>query len=117
VILWGSSAGVDYRSVSRYVNDSCVLCANIQDYLSSVAGPVMAECVAEREKCAMAVCSGHRRCASQFALKDAVGVCKSWAGVSSVCATLSGVGTIALCGPTRRKNHSREDRIDSRPPS
>ena len=83
VILWGSSAGADFRSVSRYVNSSCVLCKNIQGYLTSVAGPVMKECVAERQKCAAALCSGHGRCASQFDTDDAVGVCKKWEGVSN----------------------------------
>jgi hypothetical protein len=88
VILWGSSAGVDSRSVSHYVNNSCVLCENIQDYLTSAAGPVMAECVEEREKCAVAECSGHGRCASQFDVGDAVGICKRWRGKSTcVCST------------------------------
>ena len=49
VILWGSSAGTDRRSVSHLVNNSCMLCKNIQTYLAAVSGPVMAGCVAERQ--------------------------------------------------------------------
>jgi hypothetical protein len=90
VILWGSSAGADFRALGPHppVNSSCVLCRNIQDYVTATAGPLMAECVAERRKCAAALCSGNGRCASTLAAHAAAGVCKRWAGVSScVCST------------------------------
>jgi hypothetical protein len=102
VILWGSSegevlvltfltvirlrnvtvsAGVDSHSVvnasTRNITNA-VLCDNIREYLVTVAGPVMVECVAERQKCSASKCSGHGRCATPFNDGDAVGVCKKW---------------------------------------
>ena len=83
VILWGSSSGVDSPAAAP----RCVLCAKIQGYLTSVAGPVMAECVSERQACGAALCSGHGRCASTLDPADALGACKKWKGVSACLCT------------------------------
>ena len=95
VILWGSSSGIDSPAVAA----RCALCANIQGYLTSVAGPVMAECVSEREACGTSVCSGHGRCASTLDTADALGGCKKWRGVSA-CLCTEGWAGVDCATPT-----------------
>ena len=52
LVLWGSSA--DYRGCGR--------CQLVHDTLHASAGPLVRGCVANRDACAKARCSGHGRC-------------------------------------------------------
>mmetsp|Transcript_9926 Transcript_9926/g.25446 ORF Transcript_9926/g.25446 Transcript_9926/m.25446 type:complete len:424 (+) Transcript_9926:48-1319(+) len=82
VILWGSS--------SDYAN--CADCGVVASELATPAGPLIHDCVANRQTCAVTRCSGHGRCADYSSFTQLETVCTGGHQGAVVCRCDPGYG-------------------------